>query len=111
LERAPVGHDNAHAPLLGEQHGNTLLPVSSAASLSRPAGSRGESGVSAATERAALLAKRSRAQDTFRTQRIFHYFLLVFIIFRIAWFVVGVVDSMSNADTPDLLDFSLNRAA
>jgi hypothetical protein len=62
--------------------------------------------------RTQLAAKRAaRDSDAFRTQKLFHYALILFLCFRLAWFGVGLYDMNLEDSRPDLLEFVLNRGA
>jgi hypothetical protein len=62
--------------------------------------------------RTQLAAKRAaRDSDAFRTQKLFHYALMLFVCFRLAWFSVGLYDANLADSRPDLLEFALNRGA
>lgn len=57
-------------------------------------------------------AKRAaRDTDAFATQKAFHYVLILFVLFRLAWFSAGLVDANLDDSQPDLLEFALNRGA
>ena len=63
------------------------------------------------SERAPLARASRGSGQSHSLQKLFHFVLLVFIAFRIAWFSLGLVDHNAYEDRPDLLEFALNRGA